>query len=115
MPLNRDVRARAPGTGGPRAAPGCLCFVGHDGRALFVLCGHLALGHVDDDARIDAGQIGGENESASDRGVGAGGNANANAIGRGYGGCGGAGDLSRALLMAIVAVRISQGMALLLY
>lgn len=115
MPLNRVVRARAPGTGGPRAGPERLCFGGHGDPAPFALCGHLAFGHVGDDARIGAGQIGGGNESASDRAVGGGGNANANAIGRGYGGCGGAGDLSRALLMAVVAVRIFRGMALLLH
>jgi hypothetical protein len=114
MPLNRVVRARAPGTGGPRIAPKRLCFGDHDGLALFALYGCLALCHVHGDVRICVGLIGGENVSVSDRDVGAGGNANENAIGRGYGGCGGAGYPTRALLVAMVAVRISWGMALLL-
>jgi hypothetical protein len=106
------VRARAPGTGGPRAALGRRLFVCHDDPSLFVLGGLLVPDHVDDDAQIGGGPIGGESESASDRGVGADGNANANAIGRGYGGCGGPGDLTRVLLKAMVALKIFRGMAL---
>lgn len=94
--------------------PGRLCFVGHGGAAPIALFGPLAPGHVDGDGRIGDAQIGGENASASCRGVGARGNANANANGRGYDGCGGAGDLNRALLAAIIALRIPRAMALLL-
>lgn len=101
-----------PGAGGPRAALERLGFAGHDGPGLFVLHGHLVLDHVDGDARIGDGLIGGETESAGDRGVGVGGNANANAIRHGCGGCGGAGGLNRLLLVAMVVLRIAPRTAL---
>lgn len=111
------MRARAPGAGGQRAALERLGFVGHGGHGglgLFARCDRPFLGHADGDARVGDGLIGGENESASDRGVGVGGNANANEIRHGHDGCGGAGDLNRVLRTAMVALWISQGTALLL-